>query len=520
MSPSLHSASTESLSDTNSPLLTVPQPGPVPAEASAVKANAGVPQRVSWDARQGTDMRKTRAAVPRADSGGLGEILRKMQALSNDEEEKLRNARASIDAAERRRRRMRTELAELQRAWEEESHRSEQITREYERAYADWNDKQQKMAALLETKSAELRSAQTYLTMVDNVSDMDLLRMVRELNSHIFQFTAQLANNLPYSHSPSRQNTLPADLTLTVKQSVGPDILHLLLARSHSEDPICVQIALQSGMISFARSVIMTWSLETDIANGQLQSIYNWLRSKEDPAVSGRWRALTNATLRSLTQTETIKLRLKDDLAKVVSNIISVSGINKALPLEEIYKNIRTQYGDKLAEIIDFIVSLHRTIGEDVISHDIELVHIQGGQPFDAKHMEDAYPIDCLKAPRASDARPLGVFGTVEIGVRRVERSGGEYVDSDDTAHPQFTHHSPTHTPSELSAEDYSINYGTPAERAMFPQYFGPDGRRITPPTLSPVSQSPTPSAPPLPSPVATPLLRVVYPFVILESQV
>ncbi|PCH36687.1 hypothetical protein WOLCODRAFT_109039 [Wolfiporia cocos MD-104 SS10] len=344
-----------------------------------------------------------------------------MQEHLNEREERLRGVQDGFQRANDTTRCLQQELAETRKALRDEYRRHDQTVKIHERALATSTDKHTKTTTLLEVRTAELQAAETYLTKVDNVSDADLLSMVGELNSQIYQLAAQMSDKISFSSCPTNQLALPLELTQAVERSIGPAILHLLLIRGHSEDAICVQIALQACIVSFAHRIIETWDFETDAANDLLRRAYDSLKITENPAVSGRWRALTKATLRSLTQIDSFKSRLRGAMAEVIVDVVRVAGTSIALSSEELVQSITDNFREHLSAIIDMICSVHKVLGEDIVSSHIAPIFYPFGHVFDANCMEEAYPSGRHSDGQAYNAHPLSIFGTVEMGVQRIE---------------------------------------------------------------------------------------------------
>ncbi|PCH36669.1 hypothetical protein WOLCODRAFT_109013 [Wolfiporia cocos MD-104 SS10] len=300
--------------------------------------------------------------------------------------------------------RLRVELANVQAAEMQALQRCEQLTKEHDRTIRKLDEKYRNLAALLETRSAELRAAQTYLTKADSHSEADLLRMFEELNSHIYQLSARLADSTG------------------LEGHVGSRIIQSLMEYSHSEDPLYVQIALQICIVAFSRAVIATWSFQNATANTHFGKIHDHLRVAEHPAVSGRWRALTKTSLRLMTQTEQTRCSIRDSLAAFITEIILISGSTTSPT--QLYADIKCQYGDILTTMIDLTLSIHQATGEEITSSSIEPVVHACGDQFDTRCMQDENAGGEPRVSCSCDADEKGIIlGTVGLGVARVGKA-------------------------------------------------------------------------------------------------
>lgn len=130
--------------------------------------------------------------------------------------------------------------------------------------------------ALLQTRTAELQDAQTYLTLTDTHSHADILRLVEDINNTVFQSSAAIADALVDISRWEDKHARDYDMTTGTRDKVvhdlGEPLVVLLESRDHSRDPICIQIALQAYMTHFARWLATTWN---PIAPDEPENIFN-----------------------------------------------------------------------------------------------------------------------------------------------------------------------------------------------------------------------------------------------------
>ncbi|PCH36685.1 hypothetical protein WOLCODRAFT_20687 [Wolfiporia cocos MD-104 SS10] len=338
-----------------------------------------------------------------------------------DLQEELKQTYADFERTEQNRRCLKTHIAELQKAMEDDMQRQQQVDKAHERALAALRAKHQDTATLLETRTSELHAAQAYLNKADSLSEADLLRMVSELNSNVYQLTAQMADyNLDLNRTQPLEQKWVNEMKTKVEKYIGPRLLQLVVVRMHSAEPICVQVALQSAIIRFATSVIVSWTFHHNAANNILKRIYDCLKRTENPSVSARWRVLTRSSLRAATWTETTESKLQDDLAELIAEIMLLAGSD--ISPRTLYQMVLTQFGEKLRSVINVSLALQKAIGEGVISSHLEPTLYNCGVPFDPERMENAYPSGCPRTARPLDRRQPLLLGTTEVGLQRVEQ--------------------------------------------------------------------------------------------------
>ena len=133
--------------------------------------------------------------------------------------------------------------------------------------------------ALLETKSAELRDAHTYLSKVDDVSDNEVLDIVAQINSRIFQTAAGIADLFRGRYESRWAAGAVASVGTPLLQSglVGHDLYAALLSCDHCDDTIVVQMALQTVMVSYMKWLCTTWDFQVG-SSCALQQIHDKIK--------------------------------------------------------------------------------------------------------------------------------------------------------------------------------------------------------------------------------------------------
>ena len=107
-----------------------------------------------------------------------------------------------------------------------------------------------------EEERAHIRGLDTFLTKVDRWSGAQIIQALQDLNSEILQFAAS-ATDLCTFDKYSRSS--PTRTTLATKETasrLGSPLARVLSSRDHTQDPILVQLALQSCVATcIARSM-------------------------------------------------------------------------------------------------------------------------------------------------------------------------------------------------------------------------------------------------------------------------
>lgn len=110
---------------------------------------------------------------------------------------------------------------------------------------------------LLETRTRELQDAQAYLTMVDTVPTAEIVSMVEDLNSDIFQTAATIADG-----SFSRDYELPTTIMEHGEHWLGINLAHLLYNARH-RDPdsrsLIIQTVIQAALARTCLDVTLLW---------------------------------------------------------------------------------------------------------------------------------------------------------------------------------------------------------------------------------------------------------------------
>jgi hypothetical protein len=122
-------------------------------------------------------------------------------------------------------------------------------------------NRQTEMSHLLETRTSELKGAQTFLTTADSHSGNEVIGMVERLNTEILQTAAFMADSFVVDYIGESQFASEDMIELLewAKCLFGSKMVWLLRSSDHNEDPTLIQTALQAVMVNWSCEVISSW---------------------------------------------------------------------------------------------------------------------------------------------------------------------------------------------------------------------------------------------------------------------
>ena len=203
----------------------------------------------------------------------------------------------------------REELRGWKKAWKEKEIEEKQLRACLERASVDLQRAQQiekedkrtltalriqcnDISDILKVRTLELKDAQQYLSKTDTFSDADILRLVDNLNSQVFQISAQIADSLTFDRT-RQPNPGPETPVMLLERSMGSATLELLQTVKHDDDPICVQIALQSCMIAVSGWLIEMWDFVHTAEEDPFERLYGHIRKHGQSDHKHKYHLLT-----------------------------------------------------------------------------------------------------------------------------------------------------------------------------------------------------------------------------------
>ncbi|KDR69800.1 hypothetical protein GALMADRAFT_214887 [Galerina marginata CBS 339.88] len=250
-----------------------------------------------------------------------------------------------------------------------------------------FEEKYGRVAKLLEDRSADFKGVQTFLTTADLYSGAEIIKMVESLNAEIFQIAAFIAELLEETTMIATQEEHSANvrkyqnyLDFTRRHYIGK-VLYAHLANKSIKirlDPLPMQLAIQAILCVWC--VSKTRPFWSDPLGKDLQSMYKGIRASEIQAVSGRWRAITSAQLRSS----------PSDMGPVLDIIVTLLYLcGWSASSDDAKKSISTMQ-NKLQGLEKLQIQLKTATKEEITTADMEIYIHPPGDPFE-DHMEDTY---------------------------------------------------------------------------------------------------------------------------------
>ncbi len=203
--------------------------------------------------------------------------LEEVQGLLERERESGRKWKEQCESTRAENQQLRARLSES----EGNAKRSAATLSELQRANAHLEKERRVIAAMLETRTSELKEAQTFLTKADDVPDSEVLRAVDALNSKIFQTAASMAEAPQFRYGSEDVDAAEhAARKLERDGWLGPHVLSALRSIDHTNDSVLVQTALQASMTMYVRWLAMSWDLGYYDPEGLLHKLYSEVRRR------------------------------------------------------------------------------------------------------------------------------------------------------------------------------------------------------------------------------------------------
>ncbi|KAI0708753.1 hypothetical protein C8T65DRAFT_209465 [Cerioporus squamosus] len=268
----------------------------------------------------------------------------------------------------------RTEISQLRARLSEaegNAKRSATTLSELQRANAHLEKERRVTAAILETRTSELKEAQAFLAKADDVSDSEILRAVDALNSKVFQTAASIAEAPQFRYgSEDIDAAEQAARKLERDGWLGPHILSALRSIDHTHDPVLVQTALQASLTMYVRWLAMSWDLGHYDPEGHLHKLYVEVRRRAPQSVAGRWRALCRESAKTIGGVgDAVLERHTKKLARLTGDVLVACRVSG--PPEAVYTTVRKAFVSRLREIAERTLEFQQITGETILSCDL-----------------------------------------------------------------------------------------------------------------------------------------------------
>ncbi|KAI0824356.1 hypothetical protein BC628DRAFT_1322955 [Trametes gibbosa] len=293
---------------------------------------------------------------------------------------------------------------------------------ELERALAQVQAEQRNLTQLLDTRTAELKEAQTYLSKVDDVADSEVLALVERINTHVFQTAAKIADDFQQRYGTQADSVVVEEAVSRLEKSatVGAQLPLILCTNDHRADPILVQIALQAALATVLYHFASPWSTAWDRHTTFLRTIYAEMCKREPQSVSGRWRTMSLSYMRPL-----VPEKAQSSSAPAARMVDAICDALLACGVDgtpdQVRDLVRERYGKRLKQLGAHVLDFRHIAGEQIVSRDLRVVIAASSDPFAPTWMEDEWA-DGKGATDSASPKGGTVLCTTYLGLERLER--------------------------------------------------------------------------------------------------
>lgn len=218
--------------------------------------------------------------------GGRIPELEEMKARQRETEDLVQSQRAEIDVQSAELIKLRDSREKYVKGYREARDRIVQlegdvkeVTRIHKESWKEWEQHARALEAeltqtkaLLAVRTAELSGAQSFLSMMDRISEAEVLGIVRDLNENIFQVAANLTEEwekFRVSQASSRPRLTITDRDIeSLSKSFGATLAHKVRNRRSA----AVTILIQSYFCNTVTQLTSSWKHNKEL--GALRSVY------------------------------------------------------------------------------------------------------------------------------------------------------------------------------------------------------------------------------------------------------
>ncbi|KAJ6458051.1 hypothetical protein C8R47DRAFT_995412 [Mycena vitilis] len=242
---------------------------------------------------------------------------------------------------------------------------------------------------------------------------------MEDLGEEIFQTAATLAGQEfgGKSSAPHRREH-NSKLLKRLTPFLAGELVPLLSARGRSRPvpEILVQIALQTAVSRKSWYKLSEWALgdHRGATDRVLSGLYQGIHDDEDRQDASRWRAITRKQLAK----HASQADVKSSLMRLIVDVVNLSIPRNEEPVSD--SIMEAKVGDRVGAAAELILDLHRTIGTNVVSEDLEATFVDPGTAFNPQTMENMWPEEALEGDV--------VVCTTSLGVRKQGKHGGDPV--------------------------------------------------------------------------------------------
>lgn len=361
-------------------------------------------------------------------------LAKQFQAKTKELEGQLKCERSEKEAALERAEETSDKLEDVEKQLSRWKEKAGETTRELRRL----TTQHEQMSSLLDTRTAELRDAQAYLSKTDAVADADVERMVVTLNEQIFQLSAQISDEVTSWGFVGEDCALQAAWD-RMSSLVGSPVANRLLSTPEPDKNIWVQLGLQAILAVHASWLIVAWDISLaphenrlltqlhakPFENGEPDFAYRRMvntdrKTTEPQAISARWRALTRRYVGELFEARDLVALVTGHVLKDLQHALLLAGAEQLFRV----RDWMDSFTSKVTDIVAQGLAIQKAVGEDMSSSDLQLLCPPCGEPFSARTMEDVE--DCGRRRKRNAVDGKRVLCVNALGLQRCEKVAGE----------------------------------------------------------------------------------------------
>ncbi|KAF9047635.1 hypothetical protein BJ165DRAFT_1467385 [Panaeolus papilionaceus] len=283
----------------------------------------------------------------------------------------------------------------------------------------------QKRLEVAEANEKRACDALKFVAKADLMSITELKKKVIALNDEIFRAAASFRETITHqAHNLTEEDNVRwyGEVVELIGEPIALMVSEEGKKLDAKVDPLLAQVVLQIFLTKVCASKIDHWiPVRVNFFFKSSMFFLNFaIISIEEPAVSGRWRALTQ------THTRPLVAGWKENLIENLMKIFKVAGWRTP------DKEYHLQFKRKLESIFKAVQDLRIAMGEKITSTDIRLSLVPPNSQFIDSWMEDALAGAYVEVIPQVGGPIQCVFGTTEMGLRKVivgqQDSSGEVM--------------------------------------------------------------------------------------------
>ncbi|KAF6752180.1 hypothetical protein DFP72DRAFT_905157 [Ephemerocybe angulata] len=293
------------------------------------------------------------------------------------------------------------------------------LRRECEAAKSKLKDAEFRLAECEE----DLDSAQQFLNTADGVEIAEVTRMVDRLNDAIEGLASTLGHEIiraARNRARSKPPRYATEARTAVTQIWEKEIVNRMTLGMTLRNPTIFAALAQSALSNICRTIVQAFCLEDDIMNEKVASLWVGINENCDLGVAKRWRSLTNAQLQP--RGDTIAA-ITASAAQSLSDLMVTAGWRQRTP-DKLPPYVKGKLDDIFADALE----IRRTVIDDVLSADLEVVECGYFTPFMHKEMRDALKVEQRDGNDASVLDGQPIVCCTGIGMRYTTRKKGRRV--------------------------------------------------------------------------------------------